>query len=423
MSQDNKEEPKEVPVNGNVPLTGEIPLDFRLTPCCEVPKAKRPRPVPEGAWEMSTEGILGPDSQHAYVQRWYSMVQQEKSGAVKFQVVRNDSKRESLILLLGLKNVFVRQLPNMPKPYVTRLVFDRKHESTILTKCTSSGEYVVMGGCCYRPFIEERFAEIAFLAISDSEQVRGYGTRLMSYTKERTKELGLTHILTCADNNAVPYFKKQGFSKTITLEKERWQGYIKDYDGVTLMECVLNPKVDYLNIPSMLKAQKMCLIEKLKEISNIHIVYPGLDPEARKRIRLEDIPGLKEGLEQSERSLGKTIPLESLAAPRDPASLQALHKELQHILTQVKQHQSAWPFLEPVDPEQTGALDYYDVIKNPIDLRTIQERLDRGDYYVTKEIFAADLKRMIENCEAYNGEKHFITELAHNLERFFNQKL
>ncbi|GJD06951.1 Histone acetyltransferase GCN5 [Galdieria sulphuraria] len=86
MSQDNKEEPKEVPVNGNVPLTGEIPLDFRLTPCCEVPKAKRPRPVPEGAWEMSTEGILGPDSQHAYVQRWYSMVQQEKSGAVKFQV-------------------------------------------------------------------------------------------------------------------------------------------------------------------------------------------------------------------------------------------------------------------------------------------------------------------------------------------------
>jgi histone acetyltransferase len=189
------------------------------------------------------------------------------------------------------------------------------------------------------------------------------------------------------------------------------------------MECVLNPKVDYLNIPCMLKAQKMCLVEKLKEISNIHIVYPGLDPNVRKKIRLEDIPGLKEGLEQSEKSLGKKIPLESIAAPRDPASLQALHKELQQILTQIKQHQSAWPFLEPVDPETTGALDYYEVIKNPIDLRTIQERLDRGDYYVTKEIFAADLKRMIENCEAYNGEKHFITELAHNLERFFNQKL
>eukprot|EP00871_Galdieria_phlegrea_P004236 jgi/Galph1/4813/GphlegSOOS_G3447.1 len=417
------EDPNKIKATENVDVTGQIPDDFRLSPYCEVPKAKHPRPIPEGAWEMPTEDILGPDSQHPYVQRWYNMVQQEKAGTVRFQAVRNDSRRENLILLLGLKNVFVRQLPNMPKPYVTRLVFDRKHESTVLTKLTGSGEYVVMGGCCYRPFLQEKFAEIAFLAISDSEQVRGYGTRLMAYTKERTKQLGLTHILTCADNNAVPYFKKQGFSKTITLEKERWQGYIKDYDGVTLMECVLNSKLDYLNIPSILKAQKMCLIEKLKEISNIHIVYPGLDPETRKKMRLEGIPGLKEGLEQSERSLGKKIPLESLVGPRDSGSLHALQRELQQVLTQVKQHPSAWPFLEPVDPEQTGALDYYDVIKNPIDLKTIQERLDRGDYYVTKEIFIADLKRMVENCEAYNGEKHFITELAHNLERFFNQKL
>lgn len=34
----------------------------------------------------------------------------------------------------------------------------------------------------------------------------------------------------------------QGFTKEITLEKDRWQGYIKDYDGGTLMECVMNPK-------------------------------------------------------------------------------------------------------------------------------------------------------------------------------------
>ena len=34
----------------------------------------------------------------------------------------------------------------------------------------------------------------------------------------------------------------QGFTKAVTLEKDRWQGYIKDYDGGTLMECVMNPK-------------------------------------------------------------------------------------------------------------------------------------------------------------------------------------
>jgi histone acetyltransferase len=45
-------------------------------------------------------------------------------------------------------------------------------------------------------------------------QVKGFGTRLMNHTKEfaRTKD-GLTHFLTYADNNAVGYFAKQGFTK------------------------------------------------------------------------------------------------------------------------------------------------------------------------------------------------------------------
>jgi histone acetyltransferase len=34
----------------------------------------------------------------------------------------------------------------------------------------------------------------------------------------------LTHFLTYADNNAVGYFMKQGFTKEITLPKDRWGG-------------------------------------------------------------------------------------------------------------------------------------------------------------------------------------------------------
>ena len=43
---------------------------------------------------------------------------------------------------------------------------------------------------------------------------------------------------------AVGYFAKQGFTKEITFDRERWHGWIKDYDGGTLMECIINPKVD-----------------------------------------------------------------------------------------------------------------------------------------------------------------------------------
>jgi hypothetical protein len=41
----------------------------------------------------------------------------------------------------------------------------------------------VIGGICFREFREERFAEIAFLAITSTEQIRGFGTRLMNKLK------------------------------------------------------------------------------------------------------------------------------------------------------------------------------------------------------------------------------------------------
>lgn len=63
------------------------------------------------------------------------------------------------------------------------MVFDRNHESMVIVK--DDGK--VIGGICFRVFEQERFAEIAFLAITSNEQVRGYGTRLMN--KLKGKEL------------------------------------------------------------------------------------------------------------------------------------------------------------------------------------------------------------------------------------------
>lgn len=396
---------------------------YNIPPIVKVPKCKKPRPAPPGARVHPTEEILGWDSQHNYIQRWVRMTQEEQNGNVKFEVVRNDGKRESLLMLLGLKNVFVKQLPNMPRPYVSRLVFDRKHESLALLKKNSKGDLVVMGGCCYRPFSEQKLGEIAFLAISQTEQVRGYGTRLMAQTKERAKSIGLDFLLTCADNAAVPYFKKQGFSKKITLPFEKWQGYIKDYDGVTLMECILHKKVDCLKIPMMLKAQKMALVEKLKEISNSHIVFPGIDVTSKKGLRIDEIPGLKEVGWKKDKSGAARAAAAVGFSDRDRTSQEILREHLTNVLTDVMSHHCAWPFMEPVNAKETGAIDYYDVIKNPIDLGTIKKRLDEGWFYVTKEIFIADLKRMVQNCITYNGKTHYITELALQLEKVFMNKI
>lgn len=60
----------------------------------------------------------------------------------------------------------------------------------------------------------------------------------MNHLKDHIKDVYPTiqHFLTYADNYAIGYFKKQGFSKDITLDKTKWVGYIKDYEGGTIMQ-------------------------------------------------------------------------------------------------------------------------------------------------------------------------------------------
>lgn len=51
------------------------------------------------------------------------------------------------------------------------------------------------------------------------------------YARERDH---LTHFLTYADNNAVGYFAKQGFTKEITLDRERVSGTTPDQDSQSI---------------------------------------------------------------------------------------------------------------------------------------------------------------------------------------------
>ncbi|THG08901.1 hypothetical protein TEA_021733 [Camellia sinensis var. sinensis] len=209
----------------------------------------------------------------AYSAREESLKREEEAGRLKFVCVSNDGIDEHMVWLIGLKNIFARQLPNMPKEYIVRLVMDRNHKSVMVIRRNQ-----VVGGITYRPYVSQMFGEIAFCAITADEQVKGYGTRLMNHLKQHARDVDrLTHFLTYADNNAVGYFIKQGFTKEIHLEKERWHGYIKDYDGGILMECIIDPKLPYTDLSTMVRRQRQAIDEKIRELSNCHIVYPGID--------------------------------------------------------------------------------------------------------------------------------------------------
>lgn len=339
---------------------------------------------------------------------------EEDKGIVDFEVVWNDNKPDNLQTLADVKNIFSFQLPKMPKEYISRLVYNRNHRSLCIMKDEGKARKKVIGGICFRPFHSQKFAEIVFCAITSDEQVKGYGTRIMNHLKEHVKQEGIEYFLTYADNYAIGYFKKQGFSRQISMDREQWFGFIKDYDGGTLMECRINCKVNYLNIPGMIKAQRESVYEKIKTVSNSHSVYNGLTAfqEGLPSIDIQFIPGVKEaGWKATTRST-------RLHFDNRPSPLKELTAKLHQILKNLKKLKDAWPFLHKIDG--TIVRDYYDVIKEPMDFGTMEERLNTY-YYKTVEMFTYDFMLVVDNCRTYNDKGTNYYQSADKTEALFHE--
>ncbi|XP_028636494.1 nucleosome-remodeling factor subunit BPTF isoform X12 [Grammomys surdaster] len=96
------------------------------------------------------------------------------------------------------------------------------------------------------------------------------------------------------------------------------------------------------------------------------------------------------------------------------------YEGLKRVLRSLQAHKMAWPFLEPVDPND--APDYYGVIKEPMDLATMEERIQKR-YYEKLTEFVADMTKIFDNCRYYNPNDSPFYQCAEVLESFFVQKL
>nr|XP_018908227.1 PREDICTED: histone acetyltransferase KAT2A [Bemisia tabaci]XP_018908228.1 PREDICTED: histone acetyltransferase KAT2A [Bemisia tabaci] len=342
---------------------------------------------------------------------------EEARGMIELQLVGNSLSQpvsqDTMMWLIGLQNLFSYQLPKMPKHYITRLVFDPKQKTLALIK---HGRPI--GGICFRMFPEQGFSEIVFCAVSSNEQVKGYGTHLMNHLKDYHIQINIHHFLTFADAYAIGYFKKQGFSKDIKLNRAVYQDLIKDYDGATLMHCQLNPKIVYTEFTSVIRKQRE-IIKYIIESRNSQAqqVYPGLTcfKEGVRPIPVESIPGIQEtGWRPAARMTRVNRMTEECSDP------DTLAKNFSIILNTIKNHDFAWPFLEPVKTEI--AADYYDHIKYPMDLGTMTKRLKAG-YYVTRRLFIADMTRIFSNCRQYNKPDTQYYTWGNTLEKYFQTKM
>lgn len=153
-----------------------------------------------------------------------------------------------------------------------------------------------------------------------------------------------------------------------------------------------------------LKVRKLGRFEILLILVLIFVTDGGV----REQVDFDAIAGLKE----------MNIDLESERIESKP--FDELYSYLKQVLSQVKNHNSSWPFLKPVEVEE--APDYYDHIKYPMDLKTMTERL-KSKYYINKRLFIADMQRIFNNCRAYNDSDTEYYKCANSLEKFFLKTL
>lgn len=79
-------------------------------------------------------------------------------------------------------------------------------------------------------------------------------------------------------------------------------------------------------------------------------------------------------------------------------------------------------FGTPVDPVMLGLSDYLDIVKVPMDLGTVQKRLDQGSYRDFHN-FILDVHLTFDNAMLYNPKNSDVFMLAKTLKREFDVKL
>ena len=71
------------------------------------------------------------------------------------------------------------------------------------------------------------------------------------------------------------------------------------------------------------------------------------------------------------------------------------------VLNALQRHRFYGIFANPVDPVMLGIPDYPEVIKDPMDLGTVSDKLRRGEYKHPRE-FEFGCRLTFQNCKTYN---------------------
>lgn len=138
--------------------------------------------------------------------------------------------------------------------------------------------------------------------------------------------------------------------------------------------------------------------------------------------------------DSDERPSKRARPLNSAPSSKSPFEGPSLTDTQQRqcpiLLNALCKMPAAQPFLEPVNPIDAKAPDYFQVITQPMDLGTIGKKLKLRESqhaksgltaYSTLQEFVDDVELVFSNCFKYNTPNHAVSQLAKQVKEEFEK--
>lgn len=94
------------------------------------------------------------------------------------------------------------------------------------------------------------------------------------------------------------------------------------------------------------------------------------------------------------------------------------------LLKNIVREKDSKPFKGPVDIVALNIPDYHTYVKHPMDLLTIEQRLNSDPcQYTNPHDFVSDVRMVFRNCFVYNQPNTYIWRIADTLSRKFEEQL
>jgi bromodomain-containing factor 1 len=105
----------------------------------------------------------------------------------------------------------------------------------------------------------------------------------------------------------------------------------------------------------------------------------------------------------------------------DPVLVKEQLKIFVQLIKNMKKKKDAFIFLTPVDPIALNIPTYFTVVKEPMDISTIEKKLVANSYSTLEEA-RKDVELMLNNCLTFNGPDSPVSLMAKNLGSWFEKE-